>query len=154
MKNKKLTYYFLLPAVFLIWGVIILKIINSEPSRNSRRDKLPSTKKMENTFVKKTYQLLQDYPDPFHLRQEAKIEVKKKSTPTNPGKQTRENKWQDIRYNGLISGKRAKKVHVTISGQDCICSENDSIRDGYLLVAIRNDSIAVKYRDKIKWFIK
>ncbi len=154
MKNKKLTYYFLLPAVFIIWGIIIYKIINSEPSKNRRLDSFLGDRKTEKTFIKKTYQLLENYPDPFQFQQELKIEDKKKSMTDNSVKQIKEDKWQDIRYNGLISGKSEKRVHVTISGQECICSESDSIKGGYFLVAIRKDSIAIRHKNKIRWFLK
>jgi len=67
MKNKK-TLYYLIPAVILIWGIIVYKIItvtNYESVKHSSATSIPSINSQDT--LPKEYQLLLNYKDPFLL---------------------------------------------------------------------------------------
>jgi hypothetical protein len=152
MKNKKLLYI-LLPAVILIWGMIIYRVLNGSKSE------MPATGDVlkNNTSVigvsDDSFSLSAAYPDPFRaepvkhsvlaagssvpLKQPAK--EKKTLPPVNAS-------WPQVTYNGVIKNQQSKKelAMVQVNGQSSFMKAGDVTNDVQLLKIFR-DSIQVQY---------
>lgn len=153
MKNKKLTYYVLIPAVIIIWGIIIYKI-RVKDDDNAKLAALANTHKKEKSVSEKdVYQLINNYADPFiselHQTKEALI-----LDLNDAAKPKIENKWPEIRFNGYVLNGKKMKCHLTINGEDKILQEHDSILKDCIVSAITSDSVKIIYLENFRWFKK
>jgi hypothetical protein len=152
MKNKKLTYYVLIPAVLLIWGIIIYKIslkrddfIESNiPSNVSRNAKTPK----EN----EGYQLISNYPDPFFHES---FQIEEESSDVQAVVKPKiEKKWPAIRFDGYILNGNKIKCHLTVNGEDKILQVQETILEDYVVSAITPDSIRINCQGNSRWYKK
>ncbi len=147
MKNKKLTYFVLFPAVIIIWGVVVYKII-AKDQHGAMKHSIPVPVSKEDKITgNKGYQLLINYPDPF-IPGKKTVPAKKRENPIAGPK----HHWPNIRFNGYVLNGNTTKAHVTIDGKNMILSVHEKFSDGCILTRITRDSIRIKYKNDIKWF--
>ncbi|HBL77425.1 MAG: hypothetical protein A2W90_21350 [Bacteroidetes bacterium GWF2_42_66] len=153
MKNKKFTYFVLIPAVIVVWGLIVYKII-ARDSNTAPGNFMPETVAKEEKIVRnEEYKLLNNYPDPFSIEKIAVPVKKTEKTRVSPPSVPKYN-WPDIRFNGYILNGDIARAHITINGENKILMLNDNFSDGYILTGITKDSIKVRYQSGMKWFSK
>jgi hypothetical protein len=163
MKNKKLAY-FLIPAVIMIWGTVIINVIayyHGCPEESLAE--LKTLSKYKTLNISDTFSLILDYPDPFLSSAEViktkvstgnHISISQKAT--NPSKPIEKNiSWPAIKYGGVIKNKSSLKAcgFVKIGTSDYIMSAGDTQNDVYIK-AIYRDSIVVSYKNILKTIIK
>lgn len=153
MKNKKFTYYVLVPSVIVVWGLIIYKIVVKDNGVANKY--IPQTS--DRTQIKTEdieYSLLDNYPDPFLAKKE--VVVHKKPTVTATANKTvqQQQPWPTIKFNGYVVNGNVVKAHVTINGENKILKTNEPVLEGYTISVITNDSILVKHSSGMKWFHK
>lgn len=161
MKNKKLLYV-LIPAVLLLWGVIIYKIFNVV--NGSKSEEVYKSSFIENSDDENlidTFSIHPNYRDPFLgkiVKKSSPSENKvpninpnpiaqKKATPTSTV-------WPTLVYSGLIKNQKSNKTLalVQINGQAHIMKIAD-IEAEVELTKIFRDSIEVKFQ-KEKRFVR
>ena len=152
MKNKKLTYYILIPAVLVVWGLIIYKIVMRDNDQIRPTDLSGYSKKAQSVIGKSTYQLLNNYPDPFSGGHT--ITVEKSVGKQEIVKPKIEKKWSVIRFNGYILNGNKVKCHLTIDGDDKILQVHEKILGDYIVSMITPDSVEIKYQGSSRWFKK
>jgi hypothetical protein len=159
--NKK-TLYILIPAVAIIWGMIIYKIVTgvSGPDRVFVVNSVQEENKVEK-FLPDTFNLINNYPDPFlkQVRQKVKKEnnIKKDDQPRTRSLRNRENtfkrgrRWPDINYGGIIENKKnnTNVCLININNQDYLMNENDVINE-VKLINYYEDSIIVEFNEQTK----
>jgi hypothetical protein len=153
MKNKKITYYILLPAVIVIWSLIVYKIKVRDNEYKKINEFSNTSKKERSISEDKEYQLLNNYKDPFfqHFSQTNKTfssEEKKIVKPKN------EKKWPAIRFDGYILNGDKIKCHLTVGGEDKILQEHEKILEDYIVLAITRDSVKIGSQGDSRWFKK
>jgi hypothetical protein len=151
MKNKKFTYFVLLPAVITIWGLIVYRIVTKNDSF-SLPEKYSGIPKKERSVVEnKDYQLLNNYKDPFyqHLPQ---ADETFNSDEQEINKPKKERKWPVIRLNGYILNGNKIKCHLTINGEDKILQVQENVLEDYIVSVITPDSIKISSQGDSRWF--
>jgi len=153
MKNKKLTYL-LIPAVFLIWGLIIYRIVVSHDPSPEIKFITEKSNQQEQENKEKNENLILDYPDPFlkslnnyspNDRQQSKI------IDTYQKKNGNKNKEHpEITYWGMIENKEKKEmtINIRIEKKDYLMKIGHEI-EGIELLNIKPDSILVSYKDQL-----
>lgn len=158
MKNKKLTWI-LGPAVLVIWGLIIYRVMaavkgNSE-SYALPAPSLPVTVPMADTA---SYVLNLDYDDPF-LKGHRRAVVAQRPAPSQVKKAQKPKvvkvvkklplKWPAIQYQGIIEKNSQRLCLLTRDGAALFMAPGQV--DGDLkLLAVYPDSIRVEYRGEEK----
>ena len=148
MKNKKVTYI-LIPAVALVWGLIIYKVfyyVKAEPDFSSNVQIMPvKAKKIE---FADTFSLINDYPDPFldtryggYLSENSSGQKKVRQKIEKV-----EQNWPEISLGGIIVNNKTNKQNICISINRknlllTVGEEKEAIR----LVKIYNDSVLVEF---------
>ncbi len=168
MKNKK-SLYILVPAVLIVWALIIYKILDFTQSPEIYNNQLlpidttqlDSNDTMEIPFIG-------DYRDPFLGRGKvikSVIDNKKanqnrniKNKPVSYKKQAPIVKyinWPKIDYNGMILSKETneKLALINLNRKNYLMQINHEIK-GCKLLEIYEDSIKLKYQDVEKMFYK
>lgn len=143
MKNKKLTYI-LLPAVVLIWVLIILRVVNYKGSDDGFQLSSPVAKATKAEIKTDTFSLLLNYPDPF-LKHVSSTPLKTRTR--NPKNSNKKNSTPpDITYYGLVQNKKVSsgQVNVKINGKYFIMSIGETINE-VKLRRIYQDSICITY---------
>jgi len=133
--------YFLLPAVIIIWGFIIYRVVTWIGDKNMEVSKsIVKKDNFEKPKLQDTFSLLLNYSDPFGLSQ-IKSSGKKGKT------KYQGTTWPAIRYFGKISGGKNKKKLATlnISGVNAIMKEGDTCK-GIKLIAIHRSSVLLYYK--------
>lgn len=144
MKNRKLLY-FLLPAVAVIWGVIIYRVI-SFLSHDAREQIISekSSKNRNSSAISDTFSLLLKYPDPFGL-----------TSVGGQGTQLKTNKqsplWPSVTFYGAIStgNGQARFASVRINGNEAIMKRGDTF-GGIKLLAVKGSGIRVSYKGMVR----
>ena len=162
MKNKKLLYV-LIPAVLLVWGIIIYKIVapgsggdDTSPLKNNEFITSSSTEILNDTFS-----INPNYRDPFLGKSIKKTipsenKVSNVTIPTVIKKTTEPTiKWPSVIYAGLIKNKKSNKqlVLIQINGQSSSIKVGEII-NGIELINIFKDSIEVKFGNEKKFVVK
>lgn len=154
MKNKK-ALYILLPVVIFVWGFIAFKIFG----HLNRKDPVPLTQgnrqtEEQNNNVPDTFNLINDYRDPFLNR----TTPTKKTVSKRVKKVKTDNKrivWPDIKYTGRMVNQHTNKslVSLTINGKEWIFRKGEH-KDNITLLRAYDDSVKVKYEQEIKYILK
>lgn len=153
MKNKK-TLYIMIPLVVAIWGLIIWKIIDYQPSdRDAISQFLPAIEEIMSDTVK--YELSFDYRDPF-LRSSGRSasagKPKSKQRANNIKqvdltKETPITKPATLIYRGEISGHRYKVGLLEMEGNKVLVREHTAVGE-YTILSVETDSLTLSYCDK------
>ena len=155
MKNKKFTYYVLVPAVIIVWGLIVYKIV-AKDNTGIEINYLPQTTiKTQNKIEETKYSLLDNYPDPFLAKK--KITITKqitKNTAKINAVVPKQQPWPSIKFNGYIFNGNSAKAHISVNNENMILKVNDLILNDYTLSVITSDSIKVRRGNEYKWFHK
>ena len=108
MKNKKFTYYVLFPAVILVWGLIVYKIVVKDGDYTVANEPLGIQKKEQSKVENESYELLNNYPDPF-IEGYPQAEENFDSGEPEVAVPKTVKKWPTIRFNGyIINGTKIK----------------------------------------------
>lgn len=153
-KNNKTTVYILLPAVIVIWGLIVYRIFGNPAATNFKIKEKPlqfgKVKDEMNNY--KDFDLILNYEDPFLGNHERKAKINDKhSTP-----QIREEQqpaWPSVTYQGCIGDNHGFLAHLTVNNQ-IFLSGTGQLTEDIDLLKIRQDSILVKFNREQQWFKK
>lgn len=152
MKNKKLTYFFLVPAVLLIWGIIIYKISAKRDDFNEPNILSNVSRKAKTPEKDEGYQLINNYPDPFFHES---FQIEEENTDVlEVVKPKIEKKWPAIRFDGYILNGNKIKCHLTVNGEDKILQVQETILEDYIVSAITPDSVKINCQGNSRWFKK
>lgn len=166
MKNKK-SIYILLPAVLVIWILIVIRVINYQNPDNETFY-IKTTASFQDSVVKKLptdYKLMVNYADPFlkqispltfgtsHLQDNniistSRQNLKEQKDSSEPVIQKNKNQLPDIQFFGTI-------INLNNDTQTALCAINKESRlfslntsiDSINLITIWRDSILVTYKD-------
>lgn len=163
MKNKKLLYV-LIPAVLLVWGIIIYKIV-APASLEENTTGLQNIQFASNStteILSDTFSINPNYRDPF-LSKEVKKSIPSENKVSNvvaaPAvikKITEPSiKWPALIYSGLIKNQKSNKqlVLISINGQSSSIKIGEVI-NGIELMKVFKDSIEVKFGNEKKFVVK
>jgi len=153
MKNKKFTYYVLFPAVILVWGLIIYKIVVKDGDYTVANEPSGIQKKEQSKVENEGYELLNNYPDPFIEGYPQAEENFDSGEPEVAVPKTMK-KWPTIRFDGYIINGTKIKCHMTINGEDKILQMNEKIMEDYMVSAITPDSVEINSQGNSRWFKK
>jgi hypothetical protein len=163
MKNKKLLYI-LIPAVGLIWGLVIYTILTSVRGSNELSEAGIIIPDISGTdTLMHSYELLANYRDPF-LRYSAVVRENKETTPAvKPGnvrnqretasQQLRRVIWPGIEYRGLILSEGRNVALLRINNSNVIMSEGQS-RNEVKLLKMYADSVQLSLGTETKYIVK
>ncbi len=151
MKNKK-QLYILLPAVLVVWGLIVFKIYDSTSSETISHNVLPTTPEDIIASVEQdTYELILDYNDPFlnakktvrRKKARAKRPVSGKVQSKKTNAETSIN-WNAINYLGFTENSKTsqKTAMVTINKKHYMVKEHQEI-EGFVINKISKNLISV-----------
>lgn len=153
MKNKKFTYFVLIPAVLIIWGIIIYRI-SVKDDDFSVYEVNSNTPTIEKTGLENdVYQLINNYSDPFLVAPKPMAEAKKSNVEVY-AKSKLENTWPDIRFNGYILNAKEVRGHLNINNEDKILQVHEVFLENYVVSAITPDSVQIRCKGESKWFKK
>lgn len=153
MKNRKMLYI-LIPLVAGIWGAILWKVLDYQPSgEDSNPYTLNATKEaMADTI---SYELKFNYNDPF-LRSSGRIASvgsSKDKVRANNIKQveiansTSVIQPSNLIYRGEISGHRYKLGLLEMEGNKVLVRERSVVGE-YTILSVETDSLTLLYCDK------
>ena len=168
MKSKK-SLYILLPAVIIVWGFIIYKIVDYfNPDDESIYQSSFSSPTTEYASTEDTIEMIWNYRDPFldeAFHQEIDIDFGNSSySETNeitisdykPEQNAQsEVKWPDIKYKGIIFNKEnGNRVCLfNINNHDILLNINDSA-NGVLLMKASKEEAVLSFNNEKKTFKK
>ena len=153
MKNKKFTYYVLFPAVILVWGLIVYKIVVKDGDYTVTNEPSSIQKKEQSNVENDGYELFNNYPDPF-LEGYPQAEENFGSGEPEVTVPKTVKKWPIIRFDGYIINGTKIKCHMTINGEDKILQVNEKAMEDYVVSAITPDSVEINSQGNSKWFKK
>lgn len=163
--QQKYLKYFLLLGVTVIWGIIILQILN-----NLGDDTLVQQPAYQKSFFKikdssdyQPYELLLDYNDPFGA-EEDKLALGDNTTNSKTGDvsytagsdvRSLKHDISFIRYKGMIANTvtRKKAAIISINGKDELAQIGKTIND-VRINEIRKERILISYRGEKYWIKK
>ncbi len=155
MKNKKLVKI-LLPLVFIIWGLIIYRVISYVTGNNTVDIvNVKSAYHIKNKTQTDTFTIVANYRDPFDTET-----IKKKVAKKNPSKKTNNKQakktepkiiWPHITYKGRVqNNSSSKKLSILkINNKNYMMFENEE-KENVLLKKIYKDSAIVEYSNQQK----
>lgn len=152
MKNKKLTNYFLIPAVITIWSIIAYKITIKDDDSSGINSFNDGPKKEQISKENKEYALINNYADPF-FHKEPKV-ISDPLPVSEVVKPKVENVWPTIRFNGYILNGSIVRGHLTVNGEDKILQVNETASENCYVTALTSDSVQLKYLGNSQWFKK
>lgn len=153
MKNKKFTYYVLFPAVILVWGLIVYKIVVKDGDYTAANELSGIQKKEQPIVENEAYELLNNYPDPF-LQEYPQAEENFDSGELEVAVPKTVKKWPTIRFDGYILNGTKIKCHMTINGEDKILQVNENVIEDYIVSKITPDSVQINSQGNSRWFKK
>ncbi|MBN1339748.1 MAG: hypothetical protein JXA03_10520 [Bacteroidales bacterium] len=154
LRNKK-TLYILLPAVVLIWGAVVHKIISGiDGDNNTGRRQNYVQKAPGPSYLPDTFSMSGNCRDPFRPEKVYQAPSGKNANVVNRGK-TKNVRWPQVTYNGWMKNIKTGTVQVNlvIAGQDRILKPGEE-KEGIALVRVWEDSVMLKYDNDIKSFMK
>ena len=119
MKNKK-NIYFLLPAVIIVWGLLVYKIIGGLNSSVQQTQSIESVRHFTPASLEQaeTFTIKADYRDPFlgTFEKKKRKVTKHKNTPIEKKPNV---PFPAIAYKGIVSpkGKNEKVFLIIVNGQ-------------------------------------
>ena len=160
LKNKKIIYI-LLPAVLLIWGIIIFRIIKGvNPDINSEQIEFIANNNIETEVFTDTFKIIADYRDPF-LGKIISNQNKKIFTNKNTNKNTNKKPVEEIkpeffeqlpamRYKGSIKNKKDNSFLAIIQfkNKKTLMRKNE-VRKDVKVIAIFADSVMIEFNDRM-----
>jgi len=162
MKNKKLIYI-LFPAVIIVWGLVIFRIINYTGKSD---DYIIPAKSVMHEFNQKalvdSFTIMANYPDPFKRSVSPATESKqiddKKTNIANPVNRNRNIKrirWPEIQYGGIVRNNEQNEMIaiLNIDNKNCLLMAGD-VKFDVKIVQIYNDSITLEFQEEVKTIIK
>lgn len=152
MKNKKITYFVLLPSVLFIWGMIVYRILNGRSEDYIPIQTFNNTRKLEVVPDNFEYQLLKNYKDPFSSQEYYSNELYDTEAITVETKIQK--KWPKIRLNGYIVNGTKIKCHLTVNEEDKILQENEKVLEDFFVSRITPDSIKISCKNDSRWYKK
>ena len=154
LNNKKITTFFLVFAVLLIWGIIFYKIINRNPDSVKLHQPI---RMIDNQILPdKEYNLLLNYPDPFRLSRKTES-LNRSDNFVNKSKATDSNNidtvsWPEIKYNGFVSSNNETRIHLTYNGLRLIMKQGESFGQQFKIETVTKDSILITRKHEKQWF--
>lgn len=155
MKGQKKLYFILVPAVLLVWVIIIYKVISVVyPENNNVQNAIPAGHK---NLIKKNvegYSVTGDYRDPFlppiHIKKvvDTGIKVKPKQVVPKINKP-----WPKIEYLGFVNKnthETSPLLYMKIDGRSRYMKSGD-IKDDVKLTRITKDSVEVIFMSESKY---
>lgn len=148
MKNKKLIYI-LLPAVFIIWGLIAFKAISFFKGSEQIKYLKKLSSNNSQTALLDTFSLLLNYPDPF--LNSPKIQTGIHSITQSIKEKI---KWPNITYYGSIGNikKQGYMVSLKIDDQDVLLKMGATYKN-IRLVSVKNQVVVLAMQGEEKQFI-
>lgn len=159
MKNKKMLYV-LIPATLIVWGFIILKIINNMHSEENvvTQHAVIATAAIEN--VSDTFSIHPVYRDPFLGKLIQRVESSSSDAPVKTKAPAipvlkLPTPWPAIVFGGIIKNKKLNKemVLLQVNGQDFMLKSGETV-NGIQLFKIFQDSIEVHFSKEKKIIYK
>ena len=154
MKNKK-NLYFLLPAVLIIWGILIYKIVWGISPKAQNNQLGEQAHKFTPKIIEQseTFSIQTDYRDPFLGTFEKR---KKKRTIKAKKIQAVEKEivpFPSIVYKGIVSpkGKNEKVFLISINGKQYLLKKN-KIADDVRLIKGNGKEITLQFQKQIQTF--
>ena len=154
MKNKKLLYV-LIPAVILVWGAIIYKVVMGlGGNEDTSFQKIEMAEIHSTDVLNDTFSINPSYRDPFSGKQIKKIVTTGQPTIKKIVAPPVIANWPSIIYGGIVKNQKSNKqlVLVSINGQSTMLKIGESYNNVELLKVFK-DSIEVKF-GKEKRFVK
>lgn len=119
-----------------------------------RSDDFSGISKVKQAVAEKnTYQLLNNYPDPFFCDNSQSDETFR-SDDQEVVLVKNEKKWPVIRFNGYIQNGKKIKCHLTVNGEERILQMNEQVTDDYIVSVITPDSVKIDSQSKSQWYRK
>ena len=153
MKNKK-NIYILLPAVLIVWGILIFKLISglnptTPTSQNSQQVGQFTPKQLTQA---ETFTIQADYRDPFLGTFEKKKQRAVKRN-TQPSAKIETTPFPSIEYKGIVSpkGKNEKVFLVRINGTQHLFKRNNKFNDVKLLKGNAQE-ITLQFQKQVQTF--
>ncbi|SNT14129.1 hypothetical protein SAMN05421640_2482 [Ekhidna lutea] len=160
MKGKK-NIYILLPAVIVVWGLILYRVISSLSGPELTISKKYDTNYEAVTRDTTSYTLSYNYRDPFFTYQKRKYTPNKVSETKEDKKRPSKSKnklvskidWSQIKYFGLIENQKTNNIKalVLIKGNYHYVEKNEDI-ENYNVFFISKDSIGLLSEGEKKYF--
>ncbi len=181
MKSKK-TKYILIPIVLIIWGIIIIRVINMlNPSDDYVFTPIVKTEKRIEKKEEK-FELLMNYSDPFNSSTTVKnsyyqsyqpvvsnntsnssskqdnLKTTTKSnnkTSKNQSKKNEQNSNINIQYIGMVnnSNPQTKTAYIQLNNKYYLCQPGDSIQS-LIIQSFTKDKLTINRNDSIIYFDK
>jgi hypothetical protein len=149
MKSKKAVYVLVI-LIAGVWGVILYRIFNFAASPDDNIELQSSfVPPVLNSNAADTFSIFENYPDPFLVKTEPRIESKKINPVPVPKKVVEPLKWPAITYGGMIKSHKsnAQLCMVMISGQSNFMKEGDLVSE-IQIKKIYKDSIEVVFQNE------
>lgn len=154
MKNKK-NIYILLPAVLIIWGLLIYKVVRGiKPS--SPNVTIPETTQAYNLKSIKEpepFTIKADYRDPFLGTMEKKKEVKT-TKPKAPIVKKEQQPFPTIVYKGVVSpkGNGDEVFMILVNTQQYLFKKNE-IHGNVKLIKGDNERVVLRFQNQQQTFL-
>jgi hypothetical protein len=151
MKNKK-SLYILIPAVLLVWGLILYKIYAHFDTGYEIHNISKGLTNSGNNYLAKSedYRLIVNYPDPFLggitntdiVRSPLNV-ISKKSIV-----------WPEIKIGGFIENKKNKKIKIWVMiNSTSFLMETGDANNNVKLTRILSDSVQFEFSGFRKYFM-
>lgn len=168
MQNKRLLYV-LLPAVLLIWGIILYQIadvLNEDDATIYTFTPAPLPAYITQNSA--TVDLLLNYADPFLEGYGRNVRVKTAgnalsvaapqpaaSLPSSQPAEPARPAWPDLIYSGTVSNPKVKKqlALLNVNSQSYILKEGDYVQSMHIK-KVFPDSLQVRFDGELRWFIR
>jgi len=148
--------YILVPLIIIIWGILFYRLyllfFPSETLVITQGEIIIAN--TNTSFKKDTFNLIDNYRDPFLGKRETSVEKPEKlslSVPVNIGKKTNSLQWPSVSYTGMV--KKEKSIlplaFIHINGNEHLVRQGDKI-EGILLKKVYKDSIEVVFEKEKK----
>ena len=149
MKDKRITTWFLILTVVVIWGTIIYKALRRNTETKQDRE-ISIVLPQKNVNAKYKYALQLNYPDPF-TRKDENLSKKEKQVDT---KKLSPVIWPNMKYNGRISTNAVVRAHISCEGSSFILKPGEMFAENCVVKTICNDSVLIAKANEKKWYKK
>lgn len=145
--------YILIPATFVVWGLIIYRIIHGMNSENDTPVSYAISAVAKTEIVADTFSINPVYRDPFlgkRVERRTEPETPKPKAVVQPAV-VQAIQWPAVVYGGMIKNQKLNKemIMVQIDGQEYIMKKGETI-NGVTLKTAFKDSIEVNFSKEKK----
>lgn len=164
MKNKKLTYI-LLPAVIVVWILVIVNLIKGFKKPDIDSDDIVMPRYINKSdSVETVYRLNLKYSDPFlkdriavtkptsSVSIEKKINSRVNTRLSERNRRPKRVVWPEIIYFGLVESEKVMGL-IQVNGKKHIAESGDEIAE-ITVSKVYPDSVFMEYEKELKTFIK